>query len=57
MEKGLESSPVKIHMILKHKPWSNVSFSAYLNVLYISHYKLQQGMFWESNSEHEVTWL
>lgn len=29
MEKGLESSSVKIHMILKHKPVSNVSFNAY----------------------------
>lgn len=46
MEKGLESSSVKIHMILKHKPGSNISFSAYLNVLYISHYELQQSMLW-----------
>lgn len=44
IEKGLESSSVKIHMILKHKPGSNISFSAYLNVLYISHYELQQSM-------------
>lgn len=50
MEKALESSFVKIHVILKHKPGSTVSLNAYLNVLYISHHKLQQYTL-KSNSE------
>lgn len=41
----------------RHKPWSNVSFNAHLNISYISHLKLQQSMFLKHHSEHEVIWL
>lgn len=57
MEKGLETPSAEIHMILKHKPVSDVSFNASLNILYISHHELQQRMFLKSHIEHEVTWL
>ena len=55
MEKGLESSSAEIHMILKNKPVSDVSFNASLNILYISHHELQQRMFFKSHIEHKVT--
>lgn len=52
MEKALESSFVKIHLILKHKPRSGIGLNAYLNVLYISHHELQQ---YTLKSHSEVT--
>lgn len=42
MKKALEFPFIKIHVILKQKPGSTVSLNAYLNVLYISYYKLQK---------------
>ena len=41
-------------MILKHKPESDISVSAYLNILYISHHELQQSMFLKSHLQKEI---
>ena len=40
-------------MILKHKPGSDISVNAYLNILYISHHELQQSMFLKSHLQHD----
>lgn len=42
-------------MILKHKTGSYASFNAHLNILQVSHCKLQQSMFLKRYSEQEVT--
>lgn len=54
MEKGLEFSSLKSHIILKHKPGCDNTFNAYLNILYISHHELQESVFLKSHSEQDV---